>query len=349
MGPGGVRYLADAALAAAATAYALLAYRREPRRWRIGAALTLAAWTVAAAVLDGIDALFDGTQWGDLVVLTLPWALSVVVGLVLVLNGLRMVRREGRTLGNLLPFLLGLGMTAATVVGVALFWFGTGFGDSPALLSVLGVAVLLLPGYPAVVILSYLLYCLAYARRRPRPAPAAVVVLGSGLRHGTIPPLLAGRLDAAVAVVRAEEAHGRRPVLVPSGGQGDDEPVSEGAAMTGYLVDRGIAPGRIVAEERATTTEENLVLSHRLLQERGVGGPVRVVTSNYHVGRAALITRRLGIDADVTASRTAWYFLPSAFLRETVAAVTYRPAVNVVGVTVWALLTAYVAWRVVSG
>ncbi|WP_076260043.1 YdcF family protein [Intrasporangium flavum] len=341
-------------LAAAVLALGLAGawWRREPRRWRIGVALTVVVWLAAAAALDGLDAILDGTRWGDAVVLTLPWALALVAGVVLVVNGLRMVRREGRTLANLLSFALGAAMTAATVLGVALFWFGSGFGGGSTPLAVLGVVVLLLPGYPALVMLSYLLYCLAYVasvRRRPRPAPAAVVVLGSGLVDGQIPRLLANRLDAALRVLHAEQARGRDPLLVPSGGQGEDEPMAEGAAMTTYLADRGVDPARILTEDRATTTEENLVLSLRLLEERGVGGPLRVVTSNYHAGRAALLTRSLGIDADVTPARTAWYFLPSAFLREVAAAVTYRPWVNAAGLVLWAASTAVVAVAVVLG
>jgi len=344
-----VRYALDLVVALLALALAVTWGRREPRRWRIGVALTVVVWLAAAAVLDGLDAVLEGTHWGDAVVLTLPWALALVVGGVLVVNGLRMVRREGRTLGNLLSFLLGAAMTAATVVGVALFWFGSGFGDGSTPVAVLGVVVLLLPGYPALVLLSYLLYCLAYLRRRPRPVPAAVVVLGSGLVDGQIPRLLAGRLDAALAVVRAEQALGRTPLLVPTGGQGEDEPMPEGVAMSTYLTDHGADPAGILTEDRATTTEENLVLSLRLLEEHGVAGPVRVVTSNFHAGRAALIARRLGIDADVTPARTAWYFLPSAFLREVVAAVTYHPWVNAAGLVLWAAFTGVVARSVVVG
>ncbi len=339
----------DLAVALLALVLAAAWWRHDPRRWRIGVALTVVVWLAAAAVLDGLDALLDGTRWGDAVVLTLPWALALVAGLVLVVNGLRMVRREGRTLGNLLSFALGAAMTGATVLGVGLFWFGSGFGVGSTPLAVLGVVVLLLPGYPALVMLSYLLYSVACLRRRPRAAPAAVVVLGSGLVDGQIPRLLANRLDAALSVLRAEQARGRCPVLVPSGGQGEDEPMSEGAAMTTYLADHGVDPAGILIEDQATTTEENLVLSLRLLAERGVHGPVRVVTSNYHAGRAALLTRRLGIDADVTPAPTAWYFLPSAFVREVVAAVTYHPWVNAAGLALWAIFTGVVALAVVLG
>ena len=74
-----------------------------------------------------------------------------------------------------------------------------------------------------------------------------------------------------------------------------------------------------------------------------------MVTSNFHVGRSALLTRRLGIDADVTGGPTAWYFLPSAFLREFLAALTLHPRTNLAGLGAWAAWTAYLAYAVPVG
>jgi uncharacterized SAM-binding protein YcdF (DUF218 family) len=318
--------------------------RTEPRRWRNGVFLLAALWSAIDLLAGVVAGWLDVERHQDSVVLLgLPWLSSVGLGLLLLLNGLRMVRREGRSLTNLLSLLLGLGTIAATVIGVTLFLSG------PTTVAVVGIVILLLPGYPALSLVSYVLYCLDYLRRRTRPTPAALVVLGSGLVHGRIPRLLARRLDAAIALRRTEELAGRRPPLVPSGGQGDDEPTSEGAAMTAYLLERGLEEHDVVTEDRATSTEENLLLSRALLEERGLTGHLRVITSGYHVGRAALICRRLGLDADVSGARTAWYFVPSAFLREFVAVLTYHPWVNAVGLTVWAAVSAYLTYAVMVG
>jgi uncharacterized SAM-binding protein YcdF (DUF218 family) len=41
-----------------------------------------------------------------------------------------------------------------------------------------------------------------------------------------------------------------------------------------------------------------------------------IVTSNYHVFRAAIIARRLRVNGQVTGARTAGYYWPTAMLRE---------------------------------
>ena len=156
-------------------------------------------------------------------------------------------------------------------------------------------------------------------------------MLGSGLVDGTVPTLLARATRRALVAWRAERAAAPTAV-VPSGGQGaTSQPVAEGVAMAAYLVAHGVPTSDVAIEDRATTTEENLLLSREILRARGLAGApgtdghLRVVTSGYHVGRAALLTRHLGIDADVTGAPTAWSFLVGAFVREFVAALTLHP------------------------
>jgi uncharacterized SAM-binding protein YcdF (DUF218 family) len=323
-----MRPLVDIVLVAAFLVLFALVVRTEPRRWRTGVLLLGALWAATTAV--GASPL------------VLPWVGAMLLGLLFLGTGLRVARPEGRSRTNALALVLGVAMVTATVTAIWLF------PPSPTLLGVVGVVVLLLPGCPGLVLVAYALYCLAYGRRRPRPAPAAIIVLGSGLVDGTVPTLLAHRLDAALAAWRAERAIGHEPLLVPSGGQGDDEPMAEGVAMTAYLVAHGIPAEAVATEDRSTTTEENLLLSREILRARGLAdaGHLRVVTSSYHVGRAALLTRSLGIDADVTAAPTAWYFLPSAFLREFLGALTLHPRTNLAGLGVWAAGTAYLAYAV---
>jgi len=321
--------LVDLALVVALSAFAVVVARREPRRWLVGVLLLGALWAATSLVH----------------VLLLPWLGAAVLGLLFVGNGVRMVLPTARGLLNVVALALGLAMLAVTALGVGLL------AAPPTTLAPAAVVLLLLPGYPGLVLVSFALYCLTYRRHRPRPDPVAVVALGSGLVGGTVPRLLAHRLDAAADAWREQRDRGHDVLLVPSGGRGDDEPMAEGVAMAAYLVARGIPPASVATEDRATTTEENLLLSREILRARGldVEHHLRVVTSNFHVGRAALLARRLGIDADVTGGPTAWYFLPSAFLREFLAALTLHPRTNLAGLGAWVAFTAYLAYAVLPG
>jgi uncharacterized SAM-binding protein YcdF (DUF218 family) len=185
----------------------------------------------------------------------------------------------------------------------------------PQWLVVVALSALLVAGYLAFVFTALLLYSVLYSRVNRRARADAVIVLGSGLLGDRVPPLLASRLDRAVVFWRrCPEA-----LVVVSGGQGPDELKSEAAAMADYLVAAGVPAARIVLEDRATTTDENLRYSVALLRERGFTGRVLAVTNNYHVFRTAVLARRLGLRLDVIGARTASYFVPSAFLREFVA------------------------------
>ncbi|GAA2494462.1 YdcF family protein [Terrabacter carboxydivorans] len=329
--------LVDLVLAAALLVLFALTARAEPRRWVTGVLLAGALWAATSGAAAAVAPSAGALAW-----LVLPGVGAVVLGLLFVGNGLRMLTPAGRSRTNAVALVLGLAVLAAAAVAVGVLPAGT------SRLAVAAVVVLLLPGYPGLVLVSYALYCLAYLRRRPRPAPTAIVVLGSGLVNGTVPTLLANRLDAAADAWRDEQARGHDPLVVPSGGQGDDEPMAEGVAMTAYLVAHGMPTETVATEDRSTTTEENLLLSREILRARGLddSGHLRVVTSGYHVGRAALLTRRLGLDADVTGAPTAWHFLPSAFLRELLAALTLHPRINLAGLGVWVGGSAFLAYAV---
>ena len=55
-----------------------------------------------------------------------------------------------------------------------------------------------------------------------------------------------------------------------------------------------------------------------------------MVTNGYHVPRTALLSRRIGVDADVAGAPTARYFVPSAYIREFIAVLRMHTVLNVV-------------------
>ena len=100
-----------------------------------------------------------------------------------------------------------------------------------------------------------------------------------------------------------------------SGGQGADEEVPEGVAMTRYAVSRGIPEADIIVEDRAVNTRENLLFSYALMPEvaEGKTPKVAVVTTSYHLFRALLLARSLGLECWGAGDRTKLYFAVNAF------------------------------------
>uniref|UniRef100_UPI0018E5546A YdcF family protein n=1 Tax=Desertihabitans aurantiacus TaxID=2282477 RepID=UPI0018E5546A len=220
--------------------------RAEPRR------LGNAFWLLAALLLALNALVAIGLPGGGLLVLAggglLLFSPLLVLALVVLLlaNGVVMVRREGRSLGNLLSLLgglalLGLALTPLLVLGTGLH---------PVVLAVV-LFVDLAAAYLGFVLLAFLGYGRLYPRL-VRGWPASwVVVLGSGLAGGErVPPLLAGRVRAGIAEARAR----RVPVLVLSGGRGSDEQRSEADAMAEWArTEGGLVEGdggpRLLLEE----------------------------------------------------------------------------------------------------
>lgn len=291
-------------------------WRTEPRRLRTAVVLLVGAWFAWGAVVEVIGYFSPEVQaLIGLVLLALPFSVLVLAGF-LIRNGVQMVRREGRSLGNLLSMLAGLALLALPVAAFLLV----------ATLHPVGIGAAALAFFVSAQVglsfVTFLVFTVLYARREPRPGADAVVVLGSGLVHGKVTPLLASRLDRGRQAWRAQQA---ALPMIPSGGQGPDEPRPEAAAMADYLVDHGVPPELVLPEERSRTTEENLRLSREIADgalPRGIRpGHLLVATNEYHAPRAALLSRRIGVDADVVGGSTAGYYVPSAYLREFLAVI----------------------------
>ncbi len=120
----------------------------------------------------------------------------------------------------------------------------------------------------------------------------AVIVLGAGLRGDRITIPLKLRLDEAV------KYHQQNPyaVIVVSGGQGFQETVSEASAMKKYLVENGVNADKILTEEMATSTSENMRFSKEILDETfGTSYKTVIITNNFHIYRSAALAKKEGL------------------------------------------------------
>jgi uncharacterized SAM-binding protein YcdF (DUF218 family) len=287
---------------------------REPRSFGnavlLGLALALGALGLAERLADVPGRQAHLLLWAVLLAVALG---PFLVACFLVANGVTMIRREPLRPMTLLSLLAGVAVLLVIGLDIA----ADRAGDLR--LSLFATVANLVFGYVSFLLVSYVLYAFLYGLLARAGKSEFVIVLGAGLRpDGRVPPLLASRLERGRQVWAAldRRAGDFRPMLIVSGGKGDDERMPEAAAMASYLIARGFPPELLLLEDQSRSTEENLVLSKAIMDELRPGARVTVVTSDFHAFRAALLARRLGIRGQVTGARVAGYYRPSAVLRE---------------------------------
>ena len=156
----------------------------------------------------------------------------------------------------------------------------------------------------------------AASRQQPETEPEYIIVLGAAV-HGDRPSLsLIERVEAA----RIYLAEHPDCTAIVSGGQGDDENLSEAQAMFNYLTENGIGSERVIMEDGATSTYENLLNSFAVIRSLGADpSDSAVVSSEYHLYRAKLIARGLGAEISGIPAHTTYptvrlnYFIREAF------------------------------------
>lgn len=119
-----------------------------------------------------------------------------------------------------------------------------------------------------------------------------IIVLGAQVKEdGTPSVALERRLTAALESYRQD-----RQLIIVCGAQGGNEPRPEGDVMRDWLLARGVPDEDVVAETESFNTRENLTHAKAIMEERGLREAL-VVTSDYHVARALVLCRQVGIDA----------------------------------------------------
>ncbi len=124
--------------------------------------------------------------------------------------------------------------------------------------------------------------------------PQVMVILGCRVMPGGEPSmLLQDRLETALDYLEEDPDI----LVVVSGGQGSNEPVSEAACMAGWLEERGISEDRIFQEDQSSNTKENLIFSKDLLDREDIDvgeTDVLVVSNGFHLTRARMLAERFG-------------------------------------------------------
>jgi len=264
-----------------------------------------------------------------------------LVSVLLCASNIELIRHEGMRPVNL----LGIGMSVVWTIGCLGIFF-----MNRAILNAMDFNMVIILGAidsAAAIGVSFGLCLFAgtcscawrAAKHKPAFPRDYLVILGCGLRaDGTPTPLLAGRVDAALAFAQAQEESGLgAPTFVPSGGQGADEPWPEAESMRQYLLGKGVPDEHILLEDKSVNTRQNLALSAQVIatadkskaaasSSEAMAGPMTLAdhiqpriafaTTNYHVFRGYVYAHEAGIAAEGISAPTKLYFWPNAFLRE---------------------------------
>ena len=149
-------------------------------------------------------------------------------------------------------------------------------------------------------------------------APRTVVVLGCQVFPDGHPSLmLRGRIQAACDYLSQHP----ESVCVASGGQNDNEPISEAACIRDALTGMGIDPARIYTEDRSTSTEENLRFSAQVIAENGLPESVAIASDNFHQLRSHIWAERSGLTPCSAGCASPWFLTAGYWAREAAALV----------------------------
>ena len=247
----------------------------------------------------------------------------LIVPVFLIHNGILMMKREGRSLANMLSLLLGLVIGFGEISTFLFLWWVLDSGGSGRLVSTLEHTALinyLISGtviYGSVSFLMFMLYSVFLMIIPRRKDFDYIIIHGAGLLDGDrVSKLLQDRIDKAIDVYMSDPSP---TIMIPSGGKGGDETISEAEAMSRYMLDKGIPEYRIIKEDQSKTTMENLENCKKLIDGMEGRKYTTLVTSNYHVYRALRYCRKIGLECTGIGSHVAFYYWPSALIREFVA------------------------------
>lgn len=149
----------------------------------------------------------------------------------------------------------------------------------------------------------------------------AIIVLGCAVYGYHPSPFFQARLDEALRLYK----NGYAKYIIVSGGKGAGELISEARAGKDYLIGEGIPGDMILMEDNSFSTYENLYFSKKIMHMESLKTAI-VVSNKFHLKRASLIAKRLGINASFSG-----VFVERHFLNEIYGYVREIPGVLLAG------------------
>lgn len=238
----------------------------------------------------------------------------VVLIIGLLINSRYVLKRESFSIANLLTLFLA--------VSLLLYFFITGFTESieSSLIKNILIYISIMVIYFGFSFYNFVLLSIFNSFYKPKHNLDYIIVLGSGLIDGyRVSKLLGSRIDTAINAYKHQKENNNHTTILLSGGQGPDENLPEAEAMAKYALEKGVPQSDLLIENKSTTTLENFKFSKEIMDRESVSYEAVFSTSSYHVLRANIYARQVGLDISGIGAKTAFYFLPNAIIREYIA------------------------------
>nr|WP_316624313.1 YdcF family protein [uncultured Ruminococcus sp.] len=259
-----------------------------------------------------------------------------------------LMRHEGyrpvNALGIVISVVWLVGLCAVLNIG----YLGSFMYSTPVLSRIRVIATYVICYFESMLV-SLIVCAFTASRHEPPLDRDYIIILGCAIRSdGSLTPLLKGRVDSALSFEKRQyDASGKHACFVPSGGQGADEVISEGEAMERYLLEQGVPAERIIREDKSTSTFENMKLSREVVEKTDpdfVNKKTAFATTNYHVFRGYILSKKNGFEAQGISAKTKWYFFPNAFLREFIGLTVDKISVHIIFLVALAAIVAAIEY-----
>ena len=241
------------------------------------------------------------------------------------ISNINLIRKEGKSLKNLLGLFLGIFICLLTLLpdfiyGLLMKTQKVNIYDlnsaGPYIYNFLESLVYLTVAYLECILIATIIVAIKSVKKKPELNKDYMIILGCQIRKdGTLTPLLKNRVDKALEFRNNQlDSTGKDLVFITSGGKGNDEVISEAEAMKNYLLEQGIDEKNILVEDKSKNTYENIKNSYKLANNKKAN--IAFSTTNYHVMRAGLIATEQGLKLEGVGAKTKSYFWINAFIRE---------------------------------
>ncbi|MGY3742864.1 YdcF family protein [Leuconostoc inhae] len=295
--------------------------QQNPATMKIG---TLGIFIVIGIVIFMCD-FFNITSKNLKLMHQIGYSIAVIFGILLLLSMVRHSWKKSHQLG--LPLLVGIYLTSLVVLSQWPLWW-------------LSAPWLML--YFVWQFCRFIVSSVIYGYQSKAPTHGPLVVLGGGLAEGyKVGNIVDQRIQAAVTDANKMSEY---PMIVFSGGQGDDQLISEAEAMRDWSVAHyGVPLEKTQLENRSRNTYQNLQYSSQLLSQQ----PFTFYTSGYHVFRGVLLAKQQNIIAQGRGGFVPLVYRIPAFFREFAGVMSMNIRRQILWAIVWGMI-AFVVNKIIT-